>query len=114
MKRVVATFVLAAGLASLAHAAMADEWGWHRRHRPWGREEVIMVYPPPPPPPSVVYMPAPVVMAPVQATPTSDTYLDRLGRYCREYQSTVIVGGMVRPSYGTACLQPDGSWQIVR
>ena len=28
----------------------------------------------------------------------------------REYQMTVIVGGRKVDAYGTACLQPDGSW----
>jgi hypothetical protein len=28
----------------------------------------------------------------------------------REYQTTVIVGGREVQAYGTACLQPDGSW----
>ena len=28
----------------------------------------------------------------------------------REYQTTVIVGGREVDAYGTACLQPDGSW----
>jgi hypothetical protein len=28
----------------------------------------------------------------------------------REYQMTVIVGGKEAEAYGTACLQPDGSW----
>jgi hypothetical protein len=28
----------------------------------------------------------------------------------REYQTTVIVGGREVEAYGTACLQPDGSW----
>ena len=28
----------------------------------------------------------------------------------REYQTTVIVGGRPVDAYGTACLQPDGSW----
>jgi len=28
----------------------------------------------------------------------------------REYQTTVIVGGNEVDAYGTACLQPDGSW----
>ena len=35
------------------------------------------------------------------------------GRYCREYQTTVIVGGRRESAYGRACMQPDGSWQIV-
>jgi surface antigen len=34
------------------------------------------------------------------------------GRYCREYQQTVNVGGKQQSAYGTACRQPDGSWQI--
>lgn len=29
----------------------------------------------------------------------------------REYQTTVIVGGKEVPAYGSACLQPDGSWR---
>ena len=32
--------------------------------------------------------------------------------YCREYQNTVTVGGQQQSAYGTACRQPDGSWQI--
>lgn len=33
--------------------------------------------------------------------------------YCREYQRRVTIGGKVQDSYGTACMQPDGSWKIV-
>lgn len=36
------------------------------------------------------------------------------GGYClqqREYQSRVTVGGRSVDAYGTACLQPDGSWR---
>ena len=35
------------------------------------------------------------------------------GRYCREFQQVVNVGGQKEESYGTACRQPDGSWEIV-
>lgn len=28
----------------------------------------------------------------------------------REYQTTIIIGGEEMDAYGTACLQPDGSW----
>jgi surface antigen len=35
------------------------------------------------------------------------------GRYCREFQQTVVVGGQVQDSYGVACRQPDGSWQLI-
>jgi surface antigen len=44
-------------------------------------------------------------------TPTREYNED--GRYCREYQAQVNVGGHPRETYGTACQQPDGSWQIV-
>lgn len=36
------------------------------------------------------------------------------GRYCREFQQTIQVGGKSEQGYGTACRQPDGSWQIVQ
>ena len=35
------------------------------------------------------------------------------GRYCREFQQTIEVGGKLEKGYGTACRQPDGSWQIM-
>lgn len=44
-------------------------------------------------------------------TPTK-TYQTPEGQYCREYQTTVTVGGETQDAYGTACRQPDGSWQI--
>ncbi len=33
-------------------------------------------------------------------------------RHCREFTQTIRIDGQVRESYGTACLRPDGSWQI--
>lgn len=45
-------------------------------------------------------------------TPTR-TYQQADGRYCREYQQTITVGGKTQKGYGTACRQPDGSWQII-
>lgn len=35
------------------------------------------------------------------------------GRYCREYQQKVTIGGKTESAYGTACMQPDGSWEVV-
>lgn len=35
------------------------------------------------------------------------------GRYCREYVTTGTIGRQVQEVYGTACRNPDGSWQIV-
>lgn len=46
-------------------------------------------------------------------TPTK-TYQKTDGRYCREFQQTVTIGGKEEKAYGTACRQPDGSWQIVQ
>lgn len=41
------------------------------------------------------------------------TFEARDGRYCREYTATSGVGGDAVQTYGTACRQPDGAWQIV-
>jgi surface antigen len=43
-------------------------------------------------------------------TPTR-TYQTESGQYCREYQQEITIGGEPHQSYGTACRQPDGSWQ---
>jgi len=45
-------------------------------------------------------------------TPTHTYQLAATGQYCREYQTTVTVGGNTERAYGKACRQPDGSWQI--
>ncbi|AWJ86683.1 hypothetical protein TSH58p_24780 (plasmid) [Azospirillum sp. TSH58] len=66
--------------------------------------------PVPAPPPAVVFTePAP---APIAATPTGPAYMARNGQLCREYQTTVMIGGLAQPGYGTACRQPDGSWRV--
>ena len=48
-----------------------------------------------------------------QVVPTR-TVQDSDGRYCREYTATSVVSGRNQQTYGRACRQPDGSWQIVR
>ena len=48
-----------------------------------------------------------------EATPMA-TYQSANGRYCREFTTTALVGGTRQEVYGTACRQPDGSWEIVR
>ncbi len=40
-------------------------------------------------------------------------YTQNNGQYCREFSQTINVGGQTERGYGTACRQPDGSWQIV-
>lgn len=42
----------------------------------------------------------------------TETYQNSYGKYCREYQTQVEVGYDVKHAYGTACRQPDGSWEI--
>ena len=32
--------------------------------------------------------------------------------YCREYTQSFTIGKQTQTGYGTACLQPDGSWEI--
>ncbi len=45
-----------------------------------------------------------------QVTPVR-TYQETDGRYCREYQTVIAIDGKPERSYGSACRQPDGSWQ---
>jgi hypothetical protein len=33
--------------------------------------------------------------------------------YCREFQTTIVVDGQPQDAHGTACQQPDGSWQVM-
>jgi len=35
------------------------------------------------------------------------------GQYCREYYAEAEVQGRMQQVYGTACMQPDGSWKII-
>lgn len=44
--------------------------------------------------------------------PTRNVTVDG-NQYCREYRSTANIGGKKQQVYGTACRQPDGSWQTV-
>lgn len=67
-------------------------------------------------PPQTLYAPPPASyygQAPLQAVPASDVYQTQSGQYCREYQSSVRVGGQMQYGYGTACQGPDGDWRVV-
>ena len=37
---------------------------------------------------------------------------DSEGRTCREFQQTVVIGGREEQSYGTACRDANGDWQL--
>jgi surface antigen len=39
---------------------------------------------------------------------------DASGNYCREFQTTVMIGGQPQQAYGQACRQADGSWKVVQ
>jgi len=41
------------------------------------------------------------------------TYENAQGQPCREFTTTIIIGDREEQGYGTACRQPDGSWQLV-
>ena len=44
----------------------------------------------------------------------SRSFNDRTtGRYCREYIAEAVIAGEVQQTYGTACRQPDGAWELV-
>jgi surface antigen len=45
-------------------------------------------------------------------TPTREG-TSNAGRYCREYNQTIYVGGRQESAYGTACRNQDGTWEIV-
>lgn len=44
--------------------------------------------------------------------PVKNYYTAQHHRYCREYQTTVDVGGEAQKAFGKACRMPDGSWKI--
>lgn len=47
-----------------------------------------------------------------ETTPTR-TYTADSGSPCREFTTTVLIGGEEQQAYGTACRQADGSWKII-
>lgn len=82
-------------------------------HRPRYYYPPPYYYYPPPPPPSVIYVPAPTpVPAPPAATTNSVPTASQAN--CREYESTTTIDGRPQKIIGTACLQPDGTWRIIR
>ena len=77
------------------------------------------VGPPAAPPPQVIYVQPEVVD--YYAPRHRSVYVEegfvgpqppKRKRHCREFTQTIRIDGQVRESYGTACLRPDGSWQI--
>lgn len=56
------------------------------------------------PPPAVAYAPPPAY---VESPPPPE-------QQCREYTATSVIGGRPQQVVGTACLQADGTWRIIR
>lgn len=118
--------LLAAAAVTLSFSAAAEAYPYPYRHwhggsnvvfysgpaypyyRPVYVAQPVYAYPPPPP----VYIPSPD-QGPMYDTAAPAPQQQADGRYCREYQRDIRVGSRIAPAYGTACMQPDGSWQIV-
>lgn len=114
-----AALLLSGGFASAAeagwHGGHGHGWdrGYHHHHRSTGSISFGFYSPPEPvyiEPQPVYYTPAPAYTPPVTGYAPSYSEPDR---YCREYNTTSRVAGRMQNTYGTACMQPDGSWQIV-
>ncbi len=76
-------------------------------------------YPPPVygvPAPAYVAPPAYVSPPPTYMTPPASSSAPPPGAnsQCREYQTTIDVGGQPQQAVGVSCLQPDGSWRIIQ
>ncbi len=103
------------GVTGLALGALAGNSIDRRREPPPAQAYYA---PPPgyyPPPPGYYYAPAPAYAAPVPAyAPAPPQQPSYSTANCREYSSTIMIDGQEQRSYGTACLQADGSWRIVR
>lgn len=116
--------LLILGLAALAVCppAWADSWKHGRGHGWHGGGGWVEAYGGPPwavgyvaPPVIVVqqWAPATLDLPPAPQGPRyGETYRNDEGRYCREYQTTATIDGKRQQLYGTACLEPDGSWSF--
>lgn len=121
--RLLATFLTAAFIAPLGvvdrAAADPPHWGGkhrghkhhHHRHHappyyaPYGGYLAPGIYLNLPP---VVIAPPPVVLTPAPVVVQQPRRLK-----CRSWTGTVVIGGVAQPAYGTQCLMPDGTWQLV-
>lgn len=45
--------------------------------------------------------------------PLRDGHSSMEGLYCREFQTTATIEGQTRRVYGTACRQPNGTWEML-
>lgn len=106
------------GQASADHRYRYDGWhsrGWYGGGHYWGGHRHhgssiggVFVFDLTPPPRRVIVTPPPVVVQPPPVVMEAPSRA-----YCREYTTTVNVNGRPVETFGTACMQPDGSWRIV-
>jgi hypothetical protein len=102
MTRSALPIALAAALLSLAACETADQtaekdtihWNTPAQTAPSAPPPEAAPPPPPPPPPA----------PPQAARPAGEPE-------CREYQTTIMIGGKPEKAYGKACRQPDGTWK---
>lgn len=105
-----------AGLPSPAEAGWhgGPRYGHHRGGISFGMD--TYAYPAPYYYPEPAYIPA--TMLPPEPypydydRPVNYQQPNTGDRYCREYTTNNYIGGRPARSYGTACMQPDGSWEI--
>jgi opacity protein-like surface antigen len=106
-----------------------DQPGYDRRHgRPYAhrRDPRLVLHFDLSPPPVVVHRTPPVIYgAPAYYGPPAYESRGRSygdagyasapssSSYCREFIRQANIGGRLQDVYGTACLQPDGSWRIM-
>ena len=89
---------------NVGHSIEAEE-----SHHNFSYDASSYAYAPPmtygfyPPPPTYVAPPAP---PPIYVDQEAQTY-------CRPYSQQIIIDGQTQESYGTACLEPDGTWRIM-
>lgn len=95
------------------HRSTPIRYGWHRNHYGfWRGNSFVFDFRPVPIATTAYYTPIqPTYIAPVGAGVSQASYTD--DRYCREYQAKTLIGNRTQNSYGTACMQPDGSWEII-
>ena len=84
--------------------------GYYRRMRPYFYSAAYPYYAG-----GTVYIAQPELQPPPPPPAPPETYVDNdSGSYCREYSQAIRVNGQPQEAYGTACLQPDGSWRVVQ
>lgn len=106
-----------------AHSSYGGGGAFYSPSYSYERYEPNYVAPPAPLPPRVIYVEPQIVEYRRVPTPVyvEEGYLgspppepDEPSRHCREFTQKIKIDGRIQESYGTACLRPDGTWQIER